>query len=349
MIDLLKNKSAKEKANIKGREIAKVDFRGEHTRGNIKIDIQSIEAIEGGVQVFARAWKNGKQLGFGKDGSVDIERFRIFNPPTLVDDENGDIVQRWDGKDADGKKVKRQRTLKEDPEEAVLQVIEHNLSVMKNVHLDSKIKRGKTGNTTSTFYPESGDKFLGAANSVFATARDAATASDSNSAATEGYTICRTTGSFLIRRTFQNYDTAAIDDGDTIDSAVASIYIFGNNSPSGKEHSVYGSTAADTITTADYDQAGTTAFSDTPLDDGTVTTSAYNSQTFNATGIAAINKSGLTKLVWRQKTNDADNVAPSGAGFLNFYNSAESGTTKDPKLVIEHEAAAAFTPRVMIF
>ena len=44
--NLLKNKTAKEKANIKGLEIAKVDFRGVHNdaKYGVKIDIQNIKA-----------------------------------------------------------------------------------------------------------------------------------------------------------------------------------------------------------------------------------------------------------------------------------------------------------------
>jgi hypothetical protein len=51
--NLLQNKTSKEKANIKGLEIAKIDFRGEHisSQYGVKIDIQSIKAIEGGVEV----------------------------------------------------------------------------------------------------------------------------------------------------------------------------------------------------------------------------------------------------------------------------------------------------------
>jgi len=76
---LLKNKNSKERANIKGKEIAKVNFRGKHTdtKTKIKIEITDIKEIEGGVEVFARAWKGKKQLGFGKDhilagGHLDI-------------------------------------------------------------------------------------------------------------------------------------------------------------------------------------------------------------------------------------------------------------------------------------
>ena len=147
----LKNKNAKERADIKGAEIAKHDFRGLHNdrKTGIRIEITKIEKIKGGVQIFARAWKNGKQLGFGKDGSVDIERFRIFNPPVLVDDPNGTITR--DIFDIDGNKTGVRR-LREDPAEAMRQVIAHNAKLVGKE--GTKIVEGKIGNTTDTFYPD---------------------------------------------------------------------------------------------------------------------------------------------------------------------------------------------------
>jgi hypothetical protein len=44
-------------------------------------------------KVFSQnVWSNPK-LGLGKDGSVEIERFRFFNPTILVDDPNGSVVR----------------------------------------------------------------------------------------------------------------------------------------------------------------------------------------------------------------------------------------------------------------
>ena len=137
---MLEGKSASERANIKAAEIAKIGPIPRTEQGNYDIEIVSIDAIDGGVQVFARAWDEKGQIGFGKDGSVEIERFRIYNPPILVDDPNGPIIREWQEKDLEtGEMVTKQRTLREDPREAVLQVIEHNLSVMKNVHDDANI------------------------------------------------------------------------------------------------------------------------------------------------------------------------------------------------------------------
>ena len=93
----MEGKSSAERANIKASEIVRKNPEGVYqdpTYG-LQIKVQSISKIEGGVEVFARAWREGQQLGFGTDGSVEIERFRIFNPPVLVPDPNGEIVREW--------------------------------------------------------------------------------------------------------------------------------------------------------------------------------------------------------------------------------------------------------------
>jgi hypothetical protein len=147
---LLENKTLQEKANIKGQEIAKLQSVSRVARSKYDIELVSIEPIEGGVQAFARVWKkNGSQVGFGVDGTVDMERFRIFNPPILVPDPKGAVLQTWTEQDGS----KHSRTLREDPKEALLQVIEQDLAVVKNIHGPENIIDGKVGRTTNTFYP----------------------------------------------------------------------------------------------------------------------------------------------------------------------------------------------------
>ena len=65
--DLLLNKSPQERAVIKGQEIAKLDHRGVFVSREygLRVEILSLTAIPGGVEVFAKARKNGKPLGFG--------------------------------------------------------------------------------------------------------------------------------------------------------------------------------------------------------------------------------------------------------------------------------------------
>ena len=147
---MLEGKTPAERADIKAAEIVKrmpVGTYDNSTYG-LHIDIQNIEKIDGGIQIFARAWKDDNQLGFGADGSVEIERFRIFNPPILVDDPNGGIVRHIMDAETGGQKDRR---LKEDPVAAIRASLAHTVSLVGKE--GARIIVGKRGNTTDTFYP----------------------------------------------------------------------------------------------------------------------------------------------------------------------------------------------------
>ena len=128
----------------------------------------------------------------------------------------------------------------------------------------------------------------------------------------------------LILRSFFNFDTSSLPDGATITSAKFKAYGYGKV---GTEGSVYlvGSTAADTLTTADYDQSGATAFSDTQVTLSSWSTSGYNEFPLNAAGIAAISKTGLTKFAGRH-SSDFNNSAPSTDCAAQMY-SVDDGTS----------------------
>lgn len=119
--------SNQEKAKIKSIEISKLDFKGVHnnTQFGIKIEIiNDIKAIQEngfyGIELFARAWKGEQQLGFSKNGTVEIERFRIFNVLDNLEEVINDLA--------------------------------HTISLVgKN---SNQIIKGKIGTTTSTFYPD---------------------------------------------------------------------------------------------------------------------------------------------------------------------------------------------------
>src|SRR3990167_4688263 len=94
---LLENKNVREKANIKSREIAKLNFSGDWTDldSGISIEIKNgkVIQIDEGIGFYARAFKNGKPIGFGSRGRTEWERFRMFNPPILTNDPNGTIIR----------------------------------------------------------------------------------------------------------------------------------------------------------------------------------------------------------------------------------------------------------------
>src|SRR3989304_1790351 len=152
----------------------KIIFSG----ADIDIEIISSKAIEGGVEIMARAWNGAKPIplytsalgsdikkfgleskfyaayqilglpapvlndneqykfqtgeispnkpiGFGKDGSVETERFRFYNPPIMVDDPAGIIIR--ESTDMEGKIT--QRRLREDPAQAIKESLAHTIKV----------------------------------------------------------------------------------------------------------------------------------------------------------------------------------------------------------------------------
>jgi len=95
-----------------------------------------------------------------------------------------------------------------------------------------------------------------------------------------------------------------------------------------------------TLTTADYDQAGDVAWSDTLDLSSGITIDEYNEWTLNATGIAAL--AATVKLGMREGNDMEDNYPglpaegqfPSNNMFVDF--SEQTGTDKDPYLEITY-------------
>ena len=352
----LRTLNGNDRAFLKTCEMAKrgTEFAGIYdspqygTRIEIIGEVKAIE-INGqpGIELFARAWRGTQQLGFGADGSVEIERFRIFNPPILVDDPNGTIIREWT--DEITKELK-QRKLREDPIEAIRQVIAHNA---KLVGKDSgKIISGKVGNTTSTFYPDahvestSHDALIYInPQATWAGAHDAANGSGAldNYAGPDRFVYAGDdTGLFKIIRFQTLFDTSPIG-SDTVSSATASLYVntVDNGDNDGDDYIAVVSSNPASNTGAvvgDYSLFGTTAYSNT-IDLTSMSTGGYVDWTINATGLAAINTSGITKFGFREG-HDIINSAYAGAydtvNSIITYAAEQAGTTKDPKLVVVH-------------
>lgn len=378
VVDLLENKT--NKAKIKGQEIAKKVSKGQFQRDKYKIEIVDLKKIDKGVEVFARAWlkdepeyvsegiNNGvaqlrliepnQQIGFGKDGTVDIERFVIINPPILVPDPNGDIVQTWEEEQPDGRKIQYERKLREDLQEALLQSLEHTISVKKQKFDDSRIIKGKIGNTTLTAYPAAGSNapFDGRLlrdgdDSTWATIRGETTANYNSDSETslnvQLYSTATTDHWARMYRILFGFTTSSIGT-DEIDSATFSVY--GTNSIDNYSQSVvldHRIPASNSGTTdTDYNATGWDN-SDNATSRITIPswdTSGYNDFTLNATGESNINKSGYSWYGLRF-SGDVDDEEPAWqsqtVAYVSFYTADNSGTTNDPKLVVEHSAAVA--------
>jgi hypothetical protein len=375
IVDLLTNKNSKEKSLVKAQEISKLNHSGLFNvseygvRIEIIGDVIPIKVNElNGIEIFARAWKNGKQLGFGKDGSVEIERFRIFNPPILVSDPNGLIIR--EGTD-DTTLIPQQKHFREDPLEAIRQSIAHTVKLVGKENANIII--GKVGNTTSTFYPDAnaestsvdGNVQRAGVQEAFATIVAGAGTTVQDADPVDGTTnllegVRARFGAAdpnfsRVGRDIFLFDTSAIPDTDTISSATFSMYGAGSleqtaiNATDRVMHIVATTPASNTaLAAADYGQFGTTSFGS--FDPGASFASwatAYNDFTVNATGLANISKTGITKFGVRLY---ADMVGSWTSGWGGLGATSDSrlycqyadtaGTANDPKLVVVHSGAA---------
>lgn len=208
-----------------------------------------------------------------------------------------------------------------------------------------------------TFWPDANpettsvDGVVGNTDAGWSTTHDAATGDEAGPSSTEDEAASSRDvdggTNYQIKRGFFLFDTSAIPDVNTISAATFSLYVTGktNNDNDGDDYvNVYSTTPASNtnLTTADFDAIGTTAYA-TEIDIGSITTSQYNDWTLNATGIAAVSKTGITKLGIREG-HDAEDliIAPGGAGRnkIDVY-FADNGIATAPKLVVTHEVAAA--------
>lgn len=329
--------------DTKLNKITALDCKGFNSIGTIQTDIQSVSKIDKGVEVFAKGWLNGTQVGFG-DGTVEIERFRIFNPPILVDDPKGTItISTTDSKT----NLTTVRTLREDPVAALQQVVAH---LVKTTGRKGNIIKGKVGNTTDTYYSDSnGNGYTGRSTAGESWASLRGGTGNESGSGVDNYSGYNQTNAGLtlwvelIRGLFP-FDTSALPDTDTITSATFSVY--GKTKQDFLSQSVcavLGVQASNTaVANSDFQSnAGVSQASSTNITITSWLIEAYNDFPLNATGLAAISKTGFTNL-GIQLTGDNTNTEPSksSATAASVYNylSGTAGTTKDPMLVVVHSA-----------
>lgn len=341
----LKGKSSQQRANIKAEAIAALPLVGEHSLDGLRIQIQEVKKIEGGVAVFARAWKNGKQLGFGKDGSVDIERFRIFNPPILVDDQFGDIeILSKDERSG----IITSRKLREDPEKALKEVLSHIVKLVGRT--DTQIIKGKVGNTTSSFYPavDGRTEFYNPPSiytwaSIITQAGNGFSDSSSDQHVIGIYSTATTDRYEANYKGWLKFNTSGLPDTDVIASATLSVYPTEVNNGLGGSVSFVEGTVASTTNLAATDHLNhlTTKLATDWAFSG-ISTGAYKDAALNASGIAAISKTAYTTfaLVHSNVLSGSPTWANTATSNMKIRLSEFSGTTSDPILVVVHEAAA---------
>lgn len=154
-------------------------------------------------------------------------------------------------------------------------------------------------------------------------------------------------------RAYLLFDTSSIPDADIIDSATLSVYVVERNDQFSESTGVVGATPASNtnLVAADWatsNFAMSTRFA-TDIAISAQTTNAYTDFSFNASGKAAVSKTGVSKF-GLCCARDIDNVGEptfsSNNGTRYSINFAESAsTTTDPKLVVVHSAASVVFSR----
>ena len=326
--------------------------------GISQIEIVQVDIIDGGVQVFARAWDlDDNQIGFGVDGSVDIERFQYFNPPVLIPDKNGSIAVTSENTEVG---EPHSYNLSEDPEAAVNQMLQQ--TILQVGKASGNIVEGKIGRTTSTFYPSvtALDGWIRneKSSTTWAVVHDGTTGSLATTDNSNDLFVRNqnTSGTYFdLIRVAVFFDTSALPDADTISAATLSLYVISktNTDDDGTDYvSIVESTvSSDTaLATTDFDLLGAptdpteAVATGDRLDISSVTVSAYNDWDFNATGIAMISKTGISKFAVREG-HDIENETPAITtnNELQIQNSEFAGSTQDPKLVVTHSSTTNTT------
>ena len=325
--ELIKNKTHSEKVQMKSKEIAKLKHIGAFvdSKRDLTIEITYLKEIEGGIEILARSWQHEQQVGFDKDGSVDLERFRIYNPPILVPDSLGSYVRTFTNPTTGVSNIERYR---EDLTDAIRQDLARTINSMIQgsivAHVGSKnIVSDKIGNTTSTFRsdadPETDttDGYIRsrAADNTWTTAHDATDGDAANDAGTLIIVgIYSNQGGdnldYLIHRGVLLFKTGAIAATDTIDSvtlavvanAVTDTSNDGNDFISVVQTQGQNLASNTSLALGDFDQVGSAIDNPTEGHDAGerkditgVSAGTTQTYTFNATGRGWIARSGEAK------------------------------------------------------
>lgn len=291
--------------------------------GDFSIEITEPTKVKDGIQVFARAFKKGLAVGFGSDATIEWERFIFINPPTLA----VDFLQK-----------------------ALANTIQITYKD------GSKIISGKRGNTTTTFFPSLDGNVsyhAGPPYHTWATVR----ASAGNGHTTGNYADNAVHGNGVdswegIDRSILLFDTSSLG-AVTISAATLNFVSdgkFNQNITTADDISpnVVSSNPASTsvLADADYGTLGSTSFGRIAFSSVVTDSATYNPISLNASGISAINTSGISKFGLKMDADFSD-TSPSasstpegGANRVDMFFSVTGGTSQDPTLIVTYSAAS---------
>lgn len=146
-------------------------------------------------------------------------------------------------------------------------------------------------------------------------------------------------------RSFFTFNTSALTGAAVISAATVSLFdSFGVSDPSGLGPGIdlvsVTPTANNALAESDYSAFGTTSYTGSPKTAGSWTSGAYNAFTLNATGLAAVSKTGITRIGARESTYDITGTTPAWTSGTNvgvgIYFSDQTGSSNDPKLEVTY-------------
>lgn len=167
--------------------------------------------------------------------------------------------------------------------------------------------------------------------------------------ATEATLIGEKATNWNLARNPYVFDTSVLGAGATINSAVFSLKSTtstgnGTETTNPANGALVGVTPANpaSLAATDFSTFGTTRYADSDVTRSAFAngSATYKDWTLNATGIAAINKTGVTALGIRPSNDFSDATAPTARSFAIGYFSADATQTNRPKLVIDYTAAS---------
>ena len=354
-------KSGKERQDIISRFIENLPFAGTFisTKHGVTVEMENVRAIEGGIEVYARAWRGIKQLGFSKDGSVEWEKFRITSPPFLVQDANGGIIR--DTTELRGKDIVTvQLKLKESPFEVVREELARTIKIAGKEN--TQIIAGKRGSTVTSVKTDEDqsttwDGYAGrsSAGGTWAALHDGAGTACSATLGSGDFTrLGEDAGGFdSMNRGVLSFPTGAnLPDGDTVDSV--DFVVEGTAKTDNATHN-QGVTVATSNPASDTACANADYFKDSQevgggtdcsadMDIGSWSTTGDNTFVLtSASSYCSISTTAITKTALLLSGDQSD-TAPSsgGAGAISSvgYKHVES-VGGEPRLVITHSSGAA--------
>lgn len=308
------------------------------TRGRYGISILKGKVSGGQVELFARVFRDGVQIGFGPDGSVDVERFVIVNPPVLVKDATGDVPLIRRG--VDGNQVETRYRVN------VLDVVRDALAdmILKAGKANGKIVPNREGQTTYTIFSNgANDGYIQSSNGTYSTARAGSNLS-ATSNTVDVYIGQLEAGEFSCYEGFVNFTTSTV--AGTISAATLSIYgQFDGSDTNFTVNARLSNYTASGLTTADW-IAGASLSGQTLLatfaTSGGWSDAAYNVFSSEAAFITNIDQSGNTGIMLSSSRHQGNNAPGVGTfEYVGAYGGVQTGTTNDPRLVVE--ATAGFT------